>query len=68
MGDGDGDVNKFIGSATAKIESLEKRADKWDTSIDKLKAFQAKASLLSFIAMLAASFIMNFIIKTLGWS
>ena len=60
-------VSEFIGSAKAKFEALEKRAEKWDTSIDRLKSFQAKASMLSFIAMLAASFLMNFIIKMMGW-
>ena len=65
---GEGDVSEFMGATKARLRAIEERAKSWDTSIDKLKAFQAKASVLSFIAMIAASFIVNFIIKSLGWS
>lgn len=65
MGD---EVSEFIGATKARLKAIEARASKWDESIDALKRFQAKVSVLSFIAMLAASFIMNFIIKTMGWS
>ncbi|MCW8830669.1 MAG: hypothetical protein OQK32_04010 [Gammaproteobacteria bacterium] len=65
---GEGNVDEFMGNAKARLRALEERGAKWDTSIDKLKSFQAKASVLAFIGMLAASFIMNFIIKIMGWS
>lgn len=65
---GEGNFDEFVGNAKARLHALEERAKSWDSSIDRLKAFQAKASILAFIGMLAASFIMNFIIKAAGWS